>query len=363
MYASGSLSRHDWIISGLRWLKLNHWTCFLAVLAFNLIVNLFLAFTLDLWQATPEKPGLNREPGGWAIDLVVIPAMLSFYLWLNYAADDFLGLPTSEAHDTKQSDKHVERFRRVVTSRWLGVLGFIAGTAIMITAQVLLFTGSNPTWSNQSIIVFVVRSIIVWPAYIAIIIALVYLAVLVYTYIRVMLTSELSIHPVHPDNAGGFGSQGAFIWRLSAYVSGVFIALTFGVLAQDYINRTFYDAAFSTLVWRSAMIVSVIIFLIVTMLIIALTWITSRKMRETRKAALTMLSDQIDDLMNASLEQVRQGSIPSSDQLEQLRTVHALVAQYPIWPFNAAQVSGLVGSFIGFTLSIVLQEAIGRLLQ
>ena len=162
----------------------------------------------------------------------------------------------------------------------------------------------------------------------------------------------IRVEPLHPDGAGGLGAIGRFVANFGPLVAAFGLALSVH-FAQDPGNA----------IQDYALIAMVVLYIPLSSLIFFIPlWTAHSKMVEHRRGRAAGISAEYDEVLSRlwDLRSADPDSIaPVLRKLSQLREMHNISKEYPLWPFSTASAQ----RYFGLALSSLLPSVIAPVVE
>lgn len=328
-----------------------------AILMANLIVNVFIAASLNAFVTQSGRPGLIQDPTSILVDFLLMPAIGAFYIWSIAVIPVLLRQLYGQNFltDNEGVNEIVRNLSRRLYASWALVAS--VGIAVVVT---LLFIGTYRGWYPwpQLLSFFSHSGSLTWlkaPMWFLTIYGLCFGLFNVGTTILALRSifreQSLNISPWHPDRCGGLKSVSTYSMTLGYSIAVV--GLTLSVQTIQEIQRGTFGSSYFTWLGLGA-------YLILAPLIFFLPLGTAHSaMTKAKNTQLLQLSQQFDVQYQKISETVKRGDVDYSGnvaRIETLQKLYVITEQFTIWPFDTVNLR----RFLTITL-VPLLPAVGSI--
>lgn len=179
----------------------------------------------------------------------------------------------------------------------------------------------------------------------------------VYKIIKLYLSFNVTIQPLHPDKAGGLSPLGEFSLRIS--LAGVFtgIICMIGVFSNYYqYNKNFLYAP---------NVVMILSYIIALSIVFFVPLFAARKgMKSAKEKTLLMISDKFNVAMSETMKKFNSHSNIENfnlDKIEDLEKLYTIASRMPVYPFNCINIVKFSSSVIWPLMTIIIKWLIDKL--
>ncbi|HLO16685.1 MAG TPA: hypothetical protein VK206_17760 [Anaerolineales bacterium] len=320
----------------------------LAVLIFNLVTNISLAFKYNVWETSSLSIGYRRDFASLAVDFIAEPLIIIGFLWIQRKANALI-------HDLKNSNK-IKNFKisqdiltegaKRFSSRNICIYSIILsilGMGGFVMSIELFPTQAYPAWHINIPAIFWFRNMIGLPFYFFLSTFLFDLIIIVSILNRLANGRSFIIEPFHNDKAGGLSSIGQFASNLGyiLLIVGIFIFLFSLPLFTDYnpASKISNLAIGSSLMIFAYLLFSPFLFLFPLYSI-------HKAMEKYKQERLDETSKELNNLF----QELRKIYSDDSDKVKlvlerinQLEDITEKIERFPVWPFNITNLRKFVG--------------------
>ena len=334
------------------------WVVFIFVIVLTAPIFLGVTFA-HIWYSRGEKIGLLEDYSFWPTVFLATPATIWFFFWLPRGILEIIeGLHLNKVlRADAQLFNFLRRFAQVY-NHWI----WATATSCLVLFYMVFFAVPEhrtfQTWETASEFLFwymiVFWGIIFWIGATLIVRG----GIVLYYLNRLFREFKINVRVLHPDGAGGLSSLGAFSVKV-AYVIGIYgLAAVATTITQSYrITGEFSGLSLST-----ALVIQLILYVIFAPIaFFAPIGAARNAMRSAKNELLLRISDQfeldaqrLNELIGQDVNELKKGL----ETLEQLKKVHRLVSEFPVWPFNTANIvrffSAISSPFVLWLLSLIV---------
>jgi len=159
----------------------------------------------------------------------------------------------------------------------------------------------------------------------------------------VFASQPIALEPFHPDRAGGLGAIGKFSARLGILLAALGVTTTVTLFSTNAPEGLFSLAPLVLIQKVAGVVLYVILapafyYLIVNSAHQAMVTYRDTKLKGISES-LNMIISELQAVRQASHEAVE----PLMKKVQLLKDEYALIAQFPVWPFNQINFRGFVG--------------------
>lgn len=346
------LSNNDWLAQLTFQLGLTPMPTFVILAVFNTLFSVLLAFLFNAWQPS-QGSGLAAEPAAWFYIIVVQPAAVAYYVWMQHAGTRIFTtlkkgrvvetsggleqeLANCQSRYESSKARHVALFLAILVVIWFN-----------LAANNLVFSFGSSSWLVAHPAIILISSPILFVVYYALILVVYDIAVITAALRSLFKKNQIRVEPLHPDGAGGFGTIGRFAANLGFGIAILGFALAASIMQAP---TAFY--------LDYALVVNIFLYMMFApALFLMPIWSGHRAMVGYRDRLGLEISDEFRDGF-AELRSNRKENYeimqPALRRVQQLVEMRGLVADFPIWPFN----SGSLRKYVGLVVSPVVPVAI-----
>ena len=114
-----------------------------AILAFNLLLNIFIAFSLNAFVTRSSQPGLIQDPTSILVDFLLMPSVGAFYIWSISVVPMLLRQLYRQNFltDSEGGNEIVEDLSRRLYASWA-----LVASVVIATVVTMLFIGTYRGW-------------------------------------------------------------------------------------------------------------------------------------------------------------------------------------------------------------------------
>ena len=328
-----------------------------AILAFNLLLNIFIAFSLNAFVTRSSQPGLIQDPTSILVDFLLMPAVGAFYIWSISVVPMLLRQLYRQNFltDSEGVNEIVEDLSRRLYASWA-----LVASVVIATVVTMLFIGTYRGWYPwPQLVSFFGHSIsMTWlkaPMWFLTIYGFSFGLFNVGSTIlglrNIFRERSLNISPWHPDRCGGLKSVSNYSMTLGYPIA--VIGLTLSVQTIQEIQRGTFGSSYFTWLGVGA-------YLILAPLIFFLPLGTAHAaMTKAKNTQLLQLSQQFDTQYQKISDAINRGNIDYSNnvnRIETLQKLYIITEQFTIWPFDTVNLR----RFLTITL-VPLLPAVGSI--
>jgi hypothetical protein len=282
--------------------------------------------------------------------LVFFPVSLSYYLWFPTAADDvFSALKKLGVIPHLPSTKIVKKLPPQSLPIITGVL------AILITIfAVVPGTENYVTYWRQFTSTYYLHQIAAALVIYVTLIMVVRIAVLVRLLNTAFRRSQVNLKALHPDGSGGLGALGKLSVRTSYLIAIIGVDIVLSMILQPYLlgeGLGQFEVYFTLVLFLA-------IYLIVAPIAFFAPLATAHSaMKKAREDELLEISRRFEheyETLKRQLSKKDEDVAPTLERIDQLKKVHQIVDDFPVWPLNTDTLLRFAGSVVlPFVLTIV----------
>ena len=335
------MDRITWLLRGKLGLSPVSGTVLLLLLL-NLPIVIASAFFHILWSRA-GRVGLFEDFGWWALQVGTFPATIYAFLWLPDAIQDVVrGLYDNQVirvNDPKRWNSFVTTlYQKYGESKW-----FWMSLAGVVLFDIVIWVPSQRqfiTWQSVSAFSFW-YTIFVWSVTFEIGLLLIIRAIFTLMWIGDMFHAfDISVKVLHPDGAGGLSPLGQFSARVGYILAIYGVGNVIGNLSQARLTHVPYYA-----VMRDP---GVVTFWLLYLALAPLTFFLPLNaahdaMVRARNEFIAFISKQFNKEMEQVWQAMREENLEKVQKglgtMEQLERLYKVTARFPIWPFNAANLT------------------------
>jgi hypothetical protein len=345
--STANLSNNDWLAKITSKLDLSPITAFLILAAFNALLSVSLAVIFNAWDE------LASEPLSWFYIVIVQPAALSYFVWMQHAGTViFSSLKKGKVVETKGGlEKEFEISQRRYGSSTARIIAWLCAIIVIIwfnlAANNILLSFGDPSWLTVHPGIILISSPIIFIVYYALVLVVYDIAVIVAALMAIFKNNQIRVEPLHPDGAGGFGAIGRFVANLGFGIAMLGFALAASAIQAQ--TNSYLDYALVTNIVLYAIFAP-------TLFLIPI-WSGHRAMVGYRDRLGLEVSDEFENefsLLRANQKQNVESMEPALRRVQQLVEMRAIISDFPIWPYNATSLR----KYVGLVLSPLVPVAI-----
>lgn len=350
-----------------RRLGLSSWHATLTlVVALNIPILVAVQFH-GAWLSSSNRVGLLRDYSWILQQISAVPAMVLFHFWLPEGIRGVLaGLQRNRTLilQSPQEDSR-ERFKRFVRdldrsySHWIWpALGFSSALALQLIVNAPA-QRQYQTWQTAGPFVFWYTVCAQTVFYYVSALVIVKFVLLIRWINRLFSEFRVVVRVLHPDGAGGLSPLGNLSVKAGYLIAICGLAAVSVTLTEGYVRTTeFVGPLFSV-----RLLLTLAIYVVLApVAFFAPIGAGRTAMKTAKNDLLVQIADQfeidsarIQSLLGADASMLAKGL----EKVEQLRKIHGIVSQFPVWPFNTGNLVRFVSSMVSpivFALATVLKN-------
>lgn len=269
--------------------------------------------------------------------LVLMPLILAWYAWQPFAILKLYQILLSRVpHPQSEGINPVVALLASHRSRGLTWLALVVTLVATTSLALRLFTETVPSWENATLALIVMRLLIRFIIFYALLMFLVRQVLVTVALNRFFKRTRISLNPLHPDQSGGLRILGSFVLNSAGLVMVVGFLLSLQYMAAHW-GGSRLGAEFPFVV-LSYLLAGPLVFFLPLMQV-------HKQMLAARNKLLVEIAEEFEQLYQNLMGRLAQ-NLDVADALVQLdaaEELHAVVSEAPSWPFSLAILSRFSG--------------------
>lgn len=326
-----------------------------------------LVRALAAWRAghlrtTGTITGFLDSPGPY-VQLIGAAAIWAYYTWmprgivtLFKGLDDngVIGdpIPTLDDKEEKRTYASFVGEMQALFGKWwwsgLSLATAVSGVLILVLPEYLdpfYATAVADIADNLSLMLSVLW---VGTALYAVMLMLVYGVLTIYWLRRLFKSFTINVRPLHPDRAGGLSPLGNFSLMLSYIISLLGVMLVTVPVIRNYVVVGTLEFR-----WSTELVLGLGIYLVAapTVFFTPLS-VAHSAMQDAKDQLLLQIARRFDreyvsvrDVLGASDDAIS-GLENDLSIMKELQTLHDTISEFPVWPFNTANIRRFATSYL-----------------
>ena len=300
-----------------------------AVVAYGFAMLSSLAISLLAGTLLPNQQGVRallEDYFYFISETILVPIVWGYYVWICEAPKRVLidlrdsGVLSLHENNTSDANRILSNHVQTRVAIFLGV----------VTGGLYFYQYNNdiPLWYNSAPVFLAARSLLVILPTAFAAFSLIGRAI-VNTLVFKSTLRNVTVHPFHPDRAGGLHPLGRYAVKTTYIIALVGIVIALAEYAA-YRDRTIATSYYFHL--------GIVLYIIVAPLSFFAPLGTARNaMLKAKDALLLQISKQFNrdfsvayDELDSTAEKLKE----YTDKVEQLQKLQTLTASFPVWPFD-----------------------------
>jgi hypothetical protein len=266
-----------------------------------------------------------KEWIGWVWGFLVVPMLMGYYLWGSNSMEGLIkDLQKSDIIDISDSDMNLAL--STYQKSWRMFFSFVL--AVITSVAYFKSRAYTEAWTSINLIAKFTSTIAYFVGSYLMIMLILTLITNYRTLRQILHNKRFNLNPLHPDRCGGLKSLSEYSLKTAS------LAIVFCVMIVLMLYQ-FRD----TEVYKWIMLGIPLYVVIASTCFFAPLITAHTKMKEAKDKLLSSISKQFQEdylyaqkELNGNAEKLKEAVA----KIQQTQTLHDLIDQFPVWPFNAA---------------------------
>ncbi len=334
-----------------------------AIIVLILTTPIYISAIInDVLQSTSTRIGLLDDFVWWIYQLLFIPATFLFFLWMPEGIREIITkLKENNVLTNKGTPKPLSEFMREFDKYfshriWSWIYTILAGIFVPLVAIPVHKTFQ--TWETSSTFIFY-YTIFFWVIFTYVVLLLATRIILTIIWFNKLFKNyRVDVRVLHPDGAGGLSPLGSFSVKVG-YLIGIY---GLSVVATSYYGASITETPLTDPLLGPVLILLILVYLMSSPIIFFAPIGTAHaSMLLAKNELITQISDQFE----IETQKIPLALKANDDTLkrilakiEELRQLHKIAVDFPVWPFNTANIirffSSILSPFALWILPIII---------